>query len=85
MTESNNISFYESHQGFDILRVRNNGHTNFKMRGACGCYSTPEICKKVIDTYMERTGQWEEEKAPEAKVITIGRASPAEYSNKKHG
>ena len=84
MINKSHTSFYESHKGFDITKVFNNSNTYFNIAGAYSAYSTPKVCKRVIDTYLKRTGQWENVKAPEAKVITISRPAP-EYSNKKHG
>lgn len=46
-------SFIETYRGFDILKGMNVGY--YTIKGYFGAYSSPEVCKRVIDVYIDRT------------------------------
>ena len=72
---SNKIDNYKR---FDIVRNHCNGTIYFSIEDK-GCYVSPEICKRVIDTYLKRTGQWDKYSEP---VETKIKERVTEYSNK---
>lgn len=45
--------FIETYRGFDVLQKKGSGY--YTIKGYFGAYSSPEVCKRVIDVYIDRT------------------------------